>query len=335
VSHITGHIHTVYEKATIDRDAYMGFTEKLRSFVRTPVTPGIFINFLRFKSEYKCLFQYNYNPTGLNLYITLEKLFEYEHSSKSSMNEETRDKLLAEVDNDEFFHDPVEGKIMLNDVERFLKRHKDSDLKLIETEFIKLFPTDHTDCVMRMFADMREFTVTEPRLPSPDKEFVAEVYPDIRVSDSREDIIRKIRDLSGKSEMALLSLYAWREMSETDWRPFIKAAIERNPVCHAPMSGKTADEVYDIVKRLKNKSIYDSGRMAQPDEVWNFGRGDGAEKVFLMADALIHNDPGADISISLHDTAATLSCCGKDYHFVTSMGHSKRIVIRAHNYLAG
>ncbi len=33
--------------------------------------------------------------------------------------------------------------------------------------------------------------------------------------------------------------------------------------------------------------------MAQPDEVWNFGRGDGAEKAFLMADAIIHNDPAA------------------------------------------
>ncbi|MCK7533760.1 MAG: hypothetical protein MZV63_23400 [Marinilabiliales bacterium] len=45
------------------------------------------------------------------------------------MNEETREKLLAEVDNDEFFADPVPGKIMLNDVEVFLKKHKDSDLQ--------------------------------------------------------------------------------------------------------------------------------------------------------------------------------------------------------------
>ncbi|MDZ7636335.1 MAG: hypothetical protein U5L72_18645 [Bacteroidales bacterium] len=36
VSHITGHIHSVYEKATIDRDAYLHFTGKLKSFVRTP-----------------------------------------------------------------------------------------------------------------------------------------------------------------------------------------------------------------------------------------------------------------------------------------------------------
>ncbi|HPH75470.1 MAG TPA: hypothetical protein PKZ50_09890, partial [Bacteroidales bacterium] len=51
VSHITGHIHTVYERATIDRDAYNTFTKKLRSFVKSPLTPAIFINFLRFKSE--------------------------------------------------------------------------------------------------------------------------------------------------------------------------------------------------------------------------------------------------------------------------------------------
>ena len=185
-----------------------------------------------------------------------------------------------------------------------------------------------------MFNDIREFTVTEPKLPSAERNFVAEVHPDIRIDDSRDDIIRKIMELSSTSEMALLTLYAYRYMTNTDWRPFIKAAIERNPVCHDPLSGRTADEVYDIIGKLKNKSIYDSGRMAQPDEVWNFGRGDGAEKAFLMADAVIHNDPGAEISISLTDTNATLSCYGKDYHFVTSKGHTKSIVIRDHKYSA-
>jgi hypothetical protein len=327
VSHITGHIHTVYEKATIDREAYLSFTEKLRNFVKTGVTPGIFINFLRFKSEYKCLFQYHYNRTGSAFYITLEKLFEYEHSSKAGMNEETREKLLAEVDNEEFFPDPIPGKIMLNDVESFLRKHKDSDIKVIETEFIKLFPTEHDDCVGRMFSDLQEFTITEPRLPSPDRDFVAEVYPDIRITDSRDEIIKKIMDIASVSEMALLSLYAYRDMVSTDWRPFVKAAIERNPVCHEPLSGKTADEVYDIIGKLKNKSIYDTGRMAQPDEVWNFGRGDGAEKAFLMADAVVHNDPLAEIAISLSDTTATLECYGREYHFVTAKGHSKRVFI--------
>lgn len=332
VSHITGYIHSVYKKATINKSDYLNFTDKLNGFVRTHITPAVFINFLRFKSVYKCLFQYYDRQPGGNYYIPLEKLYEYEHSSKWSVNEETRDKLLAEVDNDEFFADPVPGKIMLNEVENFLKKHKDSELQVIEAGFLNTFSTEHTDCVRKMFADIRAFTVTEPALPSPDKDFVNEVYPDISVTDSREDIIRKVRALAGTSEMALLSLYAYRDMAIADWRPFIKAAIERNPVCHTHLGGKSADDIYDIVNNLKNKSIYDDGRMAQPDEVWNFGRGDGAEKAFLMADALIHNDPASGISVTLDNGSALLDCYGKTYSFVTTRGHNRKIRISKGDY---
>ncbi|MFZ2287084.1 MAG: hypothetical protein WAV93_08885 [Bacteroidales bacterium] len=334
VSHITGHIHTVYSTATIDREAYLAFTGKLRSFVRTSLTPGVFINFLRFKSEYKCLFQYSYNRTGATHYIHLEKLFEYEHSSKASMNEETREKLLNEIDSEELFPDPIPGKIMLNDVEAFLKRHKDADIGVTETEFTRLFPTEHNDCLQRMFIDIRDFIVTEPKLPSHEREFVSEPHPEISVTDSRDDVIRKINDLSGVSEMALLTLYAYRDMRQTSWKPFVKAAIERNPVCLMQLAGKTADEIYEIIGTLKNKSIYDSGRMAQPDEVWNFGRGDGTEKVFLMANALIHNDPEAEIAVTIRETTSTLVYRGKDYHFVTSKGHNRMIFIRKNHYMA-
>ncbi len=332
VSHITGHIHTVDGTATIDREAYLSFTEKLNSFVKSSLTPAIFVNFLRFKSEYKCLFQYHYLRTGISHYITLEKLFEYEHSSKSGMNEETRDKLLAEVDQEEFLYDPIPGKIMLNNVEEFIKKSKGTDLQVLEEEFTKAFPTEHTDCVSRMFKDISNFIMTEPRLPSSDKKFVPGIYPRIAVTDSRDEIISKIRDLASVSEMALLTLYAYREMELTDWRPFVKAAIERNPVCHEPLRGKSAEEIFSLIDKLKNKSIYDSGRMAQPDEVWNFGRGDGAEKAFLMADALLFNDPGAGVAVSLHDDHAMVGYGGKDYRFVTAKGHSKKILIKGNEY---
>jgi len=332
VSHITGHIHTVYDRATIDRDAYMAFSGKLRNFVRSHLTPAIFLNFLRFKPEYKCLFQYHYLRTGTSHYITLEKLFEYEHSLKTSMNEETRDKLLAEVDAEEFQYDPVPGKVMLNDVEEFLKKHKDADLAVIEEEFTGNFPTDHTDCVKRMFSDIREFIITEPRLPSAERDFVPEIHPKISVTDSRDDIIRQIRDLSGVSEMARLALYAYRDMGATDWRPFVKAAIERNPVCHAALEGKNAEEIYDIISGLVNTSIYDSGRMAQPDEVWNFGRGDGAEKAFLMADAIVLNDPGAELSVVLAGEIVTIWYGGKEFNFSSSKGHIGKIRISGNDY---
>ncbi len=332
VSHITGHIHTIYNQATIDRNAYNAFTEKLKNFVKSNLTPAIFINFLRFKSEYKCLFQYHYLRTGTSHYITLEKLFEYEHSLKTSMNEETRDKLLAEVDSEEFQYDPVPGKIMLNEVELFLKMHKNSDLHTIEKEFTENFPTGHGDCVKRMFADIKDFIVTEPKLPSSDRDFVPEIHPELSVTDSREEIVRKVIDISGVSEMALLAIYAYRQMELTDWRPFVKAAIERNPVCHAPLAGKSPDEIFGIISRLTDASIYDSVRMAQPDEVWNFGRGDGAEKAFLMADAIVHNDPGAELDILFAGELVTLRYRGKNYNFSSAKGLVKKIIIRGNDY---
>jgi len=332
VSHITGHIHTVYETATIDREEYLAFTEKLKSFVRSPLTPTVFINFLRFKSEYKCLFQYHYLRAGISHYITLEKLFEYEHSSKAGMNAETRDKLLAEVDPEEFLYDTVPGKIMLNDVEAFLRKRQNADLKVLEAEFTEVFTTEHQDCVKRMFDDIRSFIITEPRLPSAERKFVHANYPQLTVNDTREEIIRKIRKIADVSEMAHLTLYAYRDMERTDWRPFVKAAIERNPVCHEPMHSLSANEIHEIISKLDNESIYDSGRMAQPDEVWNFGRGDGAEKAFLMADALIFNDPAAEVSVTLHGNMATVEHGGSQYTFKTSMGHNKKILIRGNDY---
>ena len=332
VSHITGYIHTIYNHATINPESYNDFRKKLHSFVRTPLTPTVFINFLRFKSVYKCLFQYSYTRSGHDYFLPLEKLFEYEHSSKFNVNLDTREKLLAELDSEELFPDQIPGKILLNEVENFLKQYSESDLKWLEKEFVARFPTENTDCVDKMFIDIREFVITNPRLPSSEKHFVRDLYPDIRVTDSREEIIKKVRELSDRSETALLSLYAFRDMENADWRPFVKAAMERNPVCHEPLSGKTAAGIYEVISKLKNTSIYDEGRLALPDEVWNFSRGDGAEKAFLMANALLHNNPDAEIIIGLQDTDAVVSSDGISYHFVTSKGHQRQVIVRSGGY---
>jgi hypothetical protein len=72
--------------------------------------------------------------------------------------------------------------------------------------------------------------------------------------------------------------------------------------------------------------------MAQPDEVWNFGRGEGAEKAFLMADAIIHNDPAAEIYITLDNGKSLLDCYRKTYSFVTTRGHNRKIRIHRGDY---
>jgi hypothetical protein len=47
------------------------------------------------------------------------------------------------------------------------------------------------------------------------------------------------------------------------------------------------DHVLARLAELDDESIYDgSSRLAQPDEVWNFGTGDGLEKCLLAANIL-------------------------------------------------
>jgi hypothetical protein len=49
---------------------------------------------------------------------------------------------------------------------------------------------------------------------------------------------------------------------------------------------------------MPNESIYDGpGRLAQPDEVWNFQRGDGVEKAVLLANLLRARHPSANITV--------------------------------------
>ena len=73
------------------------FQKNSGSFLITDLTSLIFINFLRFKSKYKTLFQYRCDCSGTVRYISLEKMFEYEHSSKFNVSAETRVHLLKKL----------------------------------------------------------------------------------------------------------------------------------------------------------------------------------------------------------------------------------------------
>ena len=54
-----------------------------------------------------------------------------------------------------------------------------------------------------------------------------------------------------------------------------------------------------ILKEMPDESIYDGKRLALPDEVWNFKRGDGIEKALLLADFLIHKNNSSTVSIEI------------------------------------
>jgi hypothetical protein len=75
------------------------------------------------------------------------------------------------------------------------------------------------------------------------------------------------------------------------------------------------DEVVARVAALPDISIYDEDtRLAQPDEVWSFGRGDGFEKALLVASVARSRGAGP-LCLTLADGEAVLTdevgaeCC--------------------------
>jgi hypothetical protein len=101
------------------------------------------------------------------------------------------------------------------------------------------------------------------------------------------EIEQRLYALRESNRSAALAPYAAHELGETEEGPFVKAAMERNPVSRAALEGASRDEVLARIVALSDESIYDGpSRLAQPDEAWNFGRGDGLEKCLLAANVL-------------------------------------------------
>jgi len=326
VSHITGHIHTVYKEATIDPEYYSHFSSMLKQFLQADLDKHVFINFLRFKG-YKSLFQYKDSHGGRHRYITLEKLFEYEHSSRFNVALANRSQLINEIDGDEFSMCPFNGRLMLNEFEEILDRCMGKNTDCILKELSTSIPEVLTIIPEGMFNELRDFLKTEPNLPSIDKKITKMVSPVIRSGDTREEILAEIVNTSAFSEMSLLSLYVYRSMDIIDWGPFIKAAIKRNNVAFTDFEGKSNDEVYKLINSLCNESIYDGSRLAQPDEVWNFNRGDGVEKAFLLASWKHHIKPGEEITIEIDGKDVSLTAGTESFHFESEKGFHRNIKI--------
>jgi hypothetical protein len=333
VSHISGYIHTIYNEATIDKQTYTAFSKKLREFLETELNSLIFINFLRFKSKYKSLFQFRSGLSGRHKYILLEKMFEYEHNSKYNVSPAIRDSLIKEIDGDEFHLSPIQGKIMLNDFEDILNGNPGKSLSEFENEFNEITGNNFEAIIHEMFADLKEFVFTEPKIPDPNKRYLSIDKLKITTDDSREKIISLMYKHMNKTEQAHIALYVYRQMDKIDWRPFIKAAIERNPVCFTDLNGKSAPEVYQILTSMPDESIYEGKRLSLPDEVWNFKRGDGIEKALLLADFIHHKDNSLDLSIKINDRKVTLKAGSKDYHFVSHKNLTRSVEIKGKEYV--
>jgi len=330
VAHCSGYIHCLYDDATIAADAYEHFMRRVISYLCTEVTFQVFANFLRSNQQYQKFFQICRDCRGHAQFLKAEVLFHYEHASNFRIADSTHEKLLAEVSDEDFSVHEFPGRLRCDQFDEFLKKES-PDLR---TEQARVKLTAYLQNVIpgaaKLVDDLAEFTCIEPKLPSERKNF-AQTSP-IRIPPkcSRDEIIEYLRGIRKSNATADLAFYAYRDMQSCDWTPFIKAAVQLNPVSIEMARQMSLPQCCQWLRQMRNTSIYDGKRLAQPDEVANFNMGDGLEKALLLANVIRARKPEQDITIMVHSNSVVLTC-DTEYVFTSDKGFEKDIEISAEN----
>lgn len=286
VSHLSGWIHTLYPRATIDPQVYDHFSRVLHDYLHTPLTPEILGNFLR-QTRCKCrdCFVLRHSVRGVDKFISLEAAFSFEHECPYKVTDHTRGKLLELIPQQLFSVSHCPGCVVLNDLELLISEHA---LELENpTDIAILRKAIGENCVnsKQLVDDLIDFCHTKPRLPARTANFEAEKQPlELPLDMEREAVIAYLEGLRSENTIADMAFYAWRDLTRVSPAAFIKAALERNPVVIEHLGTHETPEVVAALQALPNASIYDGpARLAQPDEVWTFKRGDGWEKALTLA----------------------------------------------------
>ncbi len=326
VAHSSGYIHCLYEDATINRQRYLDFCSKLGSYLSAELTLPVVANFLRFKQDYQKYFQICRDCHGQPHFLKAEVLFHYEHGSNYRIADTTFEKLLAEVSEEDFVPYQLPGRIRCDELDRFLEKIK-PDLKSSEGKTLLRKTIEKIIPEAEKFVDeLADFVYVEPKLPFSDKNFPLTNPIEISPGQSREQIIDHLQQARQNNTTADLAFYAFRDMESCDWLPFIKAAIERNPVSLQMAESMTIDQAYSWLDKINNRSIYDGARLAQPDEVANYGIGDGLEKAFLLANVIHRKNPAQEIRIIVSGKDVIVKS-SKEYRFVSTKGLQKKVRI--------
>jgi hypothetical protein len=320
VAHETGYIHIMHNDMTISPESYSFFRDKLQEFLRINLTSRILGNFTRFRRDLHGCLQLRWNFHGKNHYIGLERLFEYETQYPYVITDETRKNLLNKIDNEEFHTSPIPGRIILNDLEDYIEKHNidfsnTDDIDELKVRFAQ-------DCLKPevLIQSLKEFCITEPAFPAEDKKTFLKTAPlGISTDMDRDTIIKRLESIREENSTADLAFYAYRDFSRTSPLPFLKAAMQRNPVSINTLQELDNDSIFERIQHITDVSIYDEDyRLAQPDEIWNYQTGDGIEKAVLFANILQNKNKSKNITIEISQANVLVKFKGKHYNFSTS-----------------
>lgn len=302
VAHESGIAHLLYPEASIHPDAYRNFYEKISHFVATELTSEILGNFLRHRRDVQKCFQVRWFINNAEYYIESEKIFSYEVHSPYLFTSQNRSLLMNEIDVDDFHSSPIPQRIVFNELEEYVERTP-IDFRSEEAG-LALREKFQTDCLNASTAIEALFAFCNviPRLPeATEKTFFSFKKPlAITTEMERNEIIAHLHSIRHDNIMAEYAFYAYRDISTTDILPFLQAAWNRNPVSTKALEKSSLDTLIDDIRHFADESIYpEPTRLAQPDEVWNFRRGDGVEKALLMANLFHHKKPEDETKITI------------------------------------
>ncbi len=313
VAHNTGCIHCLYDNATIDPRAYEHFKTRLAGYLSTGLDMTVFASFLRSYGDYQKYFQVCRDCHGQPQFIRAELLYHYEHGSPFKIGDDTHDKLLAEVSDEDFVRFELPGRMRCDRLCEVLKQGIDVR-RAAGRDAMRKFIEPTIPDADKFVDELSKFVHIEANLPSSDKRFsngeVIRISPD----QSCEEIIDYLRSIRTQNTTADLAFYAFRDMETCDWRPFMKAAVERSPISLEKTQAMSIAEVYGWLGNMPSDSIYNGNRLAQPDELVNYLTGDGLEKAVLLANVLRHRHPEQELHLEV-DNSSILLRGEQDYEF--------------------
>jgi hypothetical protein len=331
----TGYVHCVYPETTMEPAEYDRFKQSIGDYLSTDITFEILANFLRQHSKYQKCFQICHDFHGKKRWIAAERAYAYEHSAPYKIGDNTRDKLLAEIDAEEFYCEPFPGRTCLPKLEEFFKNNpiKHFDAESMAKLGEKLPCTnEHKN---EMLAELARFVHLEPEFPDiTDKKLkpgLAGSNPwkkiELTSAMTRDGIVAYVESIRTENASADLAFYALRDLGKTDWAPFLKAAFERNPVCIEATKNLSNDELFQTLETMGSESVYDGSRLAQPDEVWNFQTGDGLEKAILLSNVWKKRHPADQIELTVRPDKATLQLGKRTVSFDSAKGLTTTLIV--------
>ncbi|MBN1806762.1 MAG: hypothetical protein JW837_16055 [Sedimentisphaerales bacterium] len=326
VAHSSGYIHCLYKDATISKKLYQDFNEKLDSYLSAELSLSILANFLRTNRDYQKYFQVCRECHGQPQFLKAEVLFQYEHGSNYRVADNTFDKLLEEISDEDFVRYQLPGRIRCDELNDFIERYK-PDIRTAEGKTIlRQFIEPIIPQAQQFVDELTDFMYIKAKLPSSDKNYLPAEPIKISTKLSREQIIDYLQKVRRNNPTADIAFYAYRDMESCEWEPFVKAAMERNPVSVKKAESMSPKQAYIWLEQMNNTSIYDGKRLAQPDEVVNYSTGDGLEKALTMANIISQRNPEKKIEI-ISDNNQVIVKGQDEYRFGSAKNTKKHIAI--------